>query len=76
MSRTYDYNTTVEVDIDDLLDDMSEEEIIDLLESRLGRTLHGSETWLTVYHARRTLSKDAFLTYIDKVIQDATGRIL
>ena len=75
MSRTYDYNTTIEVDIDDILDDMSEEEIIDLFESRLGRT-HGSKMWADIYHKRITLSKDAFLTYIDKVIQDATGRIL
>lgn len=74
--RTYDYNTTIEVDIDDLFDDMSEEEIIDLFESRLGKTLRGSETWANIYHARHTLSEKDFLTYIDKVIMDATGRIL
>jgi hypothetical protein len=74
--RTYDYNTTIEVDIDDILDDMSEEEIIELFEDRIGKKVHGSETWLNIYDARRTLSEDAFLTYIDEVIMDATGRIL
>ena len=75
MSRTYDYNTTIEVDIDDILDNMSDEEVADLFEHRLGRT-HGSEAWTDIYYKRITLSKDAFLTYIDKVIMDATGRIL
>lgn len=74
--RTYDYNTTIEVDIDDILDDMSEEEIIELFEDRIGKKVHSSETWLNIYEARRTLSEDAFLTYIDEVIMDATGRIL
>ena len=76
MSRTYDYNTTVEVDIDDILDDMSDEEVADLFEHRMGKVGYASETWLNIYEARRTLSEDAFLTYIDKVIMDATGRIL
>lgn len=74
--RTYDYNTTIEVDIDDLLDDMSDEEVADLFEQRMGKVGYNSETWLTIYHARRTLSDEAFLLYIDKVIMDATGRIL
>jgi len=74
--RTYEYNTTIEVDIDDLLDDMSEEEIIDLFESRINRVLYGREAWINVYHARRTLSEKNFLKYIDEIIMDTTGRIL
>lgn len=74
--RTYDYTTTVEVDIYDILDDMSEGEIIELFEDRVGKKLYGSESWKDIYHKRRTLSEKDFLTYIDKVIMDATGRIL
>lgn len=74
--RTYDYDTTIEVDIDDILEDMSDEEVADLFESRLGKALHGSEMWADIYHKRITLSEKDFLSYIDKVIVDATGRIL
>jgi hypothetical protein len=74
--RTYDYYTTVEVDIGDILDDMSEEDIIELFEDRLGKKVHGGESFHDLYHKRITLSEKDFLTYIDKVIMDATGRIL
>lgn len=75
MKRTYDYDTTIEVDIEDIIDNMTEGEVIELFESRLGKG-HTVETWRHVYHMRRTLSDEAFLSYIDKVIMDATGRIL
>jgi hypothetical protein len=70
--RTYDYNTTIEVDIDDLRD----AEVADLIEHRMGKAGYNSETWLNIYEARRTLSEDAFFTYIDELIMNATGRIL
>ena len=64
---------TVTVDVEVGLDDFEDEDIREEYVSRFGLT---SYIWSDIYEKRRLLSQQDFLNYIDKVIQDRTGRIL
>jgi len=67
MSKT----VTVDVDVD--LDDFDDDDIEEEYEARFGLLMSG---WNIIYEKRRQLSQENFLKFIDKVIQDKTGRIL
>ena len=67
MSKT----VTVDVDVD--LDDFDDDDIQEEYEARFGLL---TSRWNIIYEKRRQLSQQDFLKFIDKVIQDKTGRIL
>jgi len=62
---------SIRVDID--LNNFKDEDIREAYEARFGLT---SSAWAVIYEKRSQLSQQNFLSYIDKVIQDRTGRIL
>ena len=64
---------TVTVDVEVGLDDFEDEDIREEYVSRFGLS---SNIWIAIYETRRQLSQQDFLNYIDKIIQDRTGRIL
>ncbi len=64
---------TVTVDVEVGLDDFEDE---DIREEYVSRFELSSSVWSDIYEKRRQLSQQDFLNFIDKVIQDRTGRIL
>jgi hypothetical protein len=64
---------TVTVDVEVGLYDFEDEDIREEYVSRFGLS---SSVWSDIYEKRRQLSQQDFLNFIDKVIQDSTGRIL
>jgi hypothetical protein len=65
----------VEVDLDDILAEMSDDEVQKLFDERFSVT-ETQTVWRELYDKRRELSPSEFLWYIDTLIQDKTGRIL
>lgn len=63
----------VDVDIDEVLSELSDEDLRQEYESRFCGLADG---WHEVYDARRAKSTEDFLAYIDTLIMDKTGRIL
>jgi len=64
---------TVETDVDVDLSEIDDDDIKDEYESRFGR--HLKISWLELYELRRS-NVDKFLSVIDNIIMDKTGRIL
>lgn len=71
--RTIYIDTEVEVSVDDIIDELTEDEIKELYEDAFGKP---DTAWSTIYEQRRRLSDEQFLRYIDTVIMDTTGRVL
>ena len=65
----------VNVDIDDVLEELTDEEVQELYDERFGST-PSEGLWPEIYQQRRSITNDQFLEYIDKIIQDKTGRVL
>lgn len=80
MSRRYGNTITfyqdveVEIEVDELADHLSKEEIKELYDESVG--IGGDQSWTDIFENRRRLSTEAFLEYIDRCIMDETGRIL
>ncbi len=70
--RTYQ-EVEVEIDFDDILNELSEDEIKELYEDAFGLE---RDLWFVLYEKRRKMSDAEFLSHVDKVIMDMTGRIL
>jgi hypothetical protein len=68
-------NVNVEVDVDDVLAELSDDEVQELYDERFFVTPSKS-LWIEIYETRRAVTNDQFLEYIDKIIQDKTGRVL
>jgi hypothetical protein len=78
-SRTYYtcQEVDIEIPIDDVLNDLSDEEIKELYEDTFGiDTRREPASWSILFEKRRTMSDADFLKHIDQVIMDMTGRIL
>jgi len=71
---TFYQDVEVEVEVDDLIEHLSKEEIRELFNDAFG--VGGTDSWTDIYENRRRLSTEAFLEYIDRCIMDETGRIL
>lgn len=65
----------VNVDVDDLLDEMTDEEVRNLFDARFG-SQSAEELWVELYDKRRTLPDAQFLMHLNSLIMDKTGRIL
>lgn len=65
----------VNVDIDDVLEELTDEEVQELYDQRFG-SQSAEELWVELYDKRRTLPNAQFLTHLDRLIMDKTGRIL
>lgn len=65
----------VNIDIDDVLAEMSDDEVQDLYDERFN-SKSSESLWTEIYETRRAATNDQFLEYIDKIIQDKTGRVL
>ena len=65
----------VDIDFNDLLDEMTDEEVRELFDARFA-SQSAEELWVDIYNKRRDLSLAEFIKYIDKIIQDKTGRVL
>lgn len=66
----------IEVDIDEVLAQLSPEEIQELYEDEFGKGAREPTTWEAILYKRRFLPEAEFLKYIDRVIEDQTGRII
>ena len=63
----------VDIDIDEVLSELSDE---DLRQEYNSRFIGLKDGWHEAYDARRAKSTEDFLVYIDTLIMDNTGRIL
>jgi len=66
---------SVNVDVDEVLEDLTDDEVQELYDERFSNMPVGG-LWPEIYETRRTATNDQFLEYIDKIIQDKTGRVL
>ena len=66
---------TVNVDVDEVLEDLTDDEVQELYDERFS-TQSAEELWMDLYEKRRALSLADFLTHLDRLIMDKTGRIL
>ena len=66
----------VDIDVDDILEDLSDEEVENLYNERFSAGPFSSNTWQEMYEARMRMTPEAFLKHIDKIIMDRTGRII
>lgn len=64
---------SAEVDDDDVLRELSDDDIKQEYESRFNVP---DSSWMQIYDKRRACTREEFLTYIDTMIMDQTGRIL
>ena len=71
--RTIYIDTEVEVSVDDIIDELTEDEIKELYEDAFGKP---NTEWATIYEKRRSMTDEQFLHYIDQTIMDITGRVL
>lgn len=69
-------NVCVDVDIEDILSEMSDEDVKDLYEKRFDTRGIEETSWPHLYEKRVHMTEKAFLDYIDKIIMDNTGRII
>lgn len=65
----------VNVDVDDVLDEMTDDEVRKLFDARFS-SHSAEELWVELYDKRRALPPAEFLRYLDAIIMDKTGRIL
>lgn len=66
----------VDIDVDDILEDLSDEEVENLYNERFSSGSSSSDTWQELYEARMRMTPEAFLKHIDKMIMDRSGRII
>jgi hypothetical protein len=67
----------VEVDLDDVLAELEDEEVAELYNDRFkGGALNERTVWGILYEKRVHMKDDDFLSYVSKLIEDKTGRIL
>lgn len=78
IGRTYStwQEVDVEIDIDEVLEELSSEEIKELYESEFGTNAREPTTWEAILYKRRQLSEADFLKFIDREIEDQSGRII
>ena len=65
----------VDVDIDDVLAEMTDDEVQELYDARFGGPT-SDELWIEIYENRRAMTAAEFLMHLDVIIMDKTGRIL
>lgn len=65
----------VNVDVDDVLDEMTDEEVRKLFDARFS-SQSAEELWVDIYNKRRDLPPNEFLWHLDEIIMNKTGRIL
>lgn len=65
----------VNVDVDDVLDEMTDEEVRKLFDARFS-SQSAEELWVDIYNKRRDLSLTEFIKYLDPIIMNKTGRII
>lgn len=66
---------SVNVDVDDVLAEMTDDEVRDLYNDRFG-SHSADEFWMELYEKRRAMTAAEFLMHFDRIIMDKTGRIL
>jgi hypothetical protein len=72
---------SVDVDIDEILEDLTDEEVQNLYDERFANRSRfagspGSGFWKGLYEDRMRMTKEDFLKHIDKIIMDYSGRII
>lgn len=65
----------VDIDFNDLLDEMTDEEVRELFDARFA-SQSAEELWVEIYDKRRDLSLTEFIKYLDPIIMNKTGRII
>lgn len=78
IGRTYStwQEVDVEIDIDEVLEELSPDEIKELYESEFGTNVREPTAWESILYKRRQLSEADFLKFIDREIEDQSGRII
>ena len=66
----------VNVDVNEVLEDLTDEEVQELYNERFLAGPTGSVLWKELYEARMRMTKEDFLKHIDTIIMDHTGRII
>jgi len=64
------------VNVDDIPEDLTDEEVENLYNERFSVGPSSSETWQELYEDRMRMTPEAFLKHIDKMIMDRSGRII
>ena len=68
-------HVNVNVDVEDLLDEMTDEEVRELFDARFGSE-SAEALWVDIYNKRRDLSLAEFIKYLDPIIMNKTNRII
>lgn len=85
MTYLYRYGSTItaseevemDIDIDDVLAELEDDEVAELYNKRFkGGALNERTIWGRLYEKRVHMSNHEFLTFLDTLIQDKTGRII
>jgi hypothetical protein len=67
---------SVDVDVDEILEDLTDEEVQELYNKRFSAKPTVPGLWKELYEARMRMTKEDFLKHIDVIIMDHTGRII